>query len=129
MPTPSEPVVILLVEDDLMVQKIVRLTLERDGYLVLTAENGEEALVVSRNYSGKIDLLLTDVCMPKMSGLQLCKRIIMERPDICVVLMSGTFDEENPGYPCLRKPFGSTQLSEAVRSMLPACQKADNKRT
>src|SRR4051794_8375346 len=101
---PDQPV-ILIADDDVMILNIVRITLERDGYFVLTAENGEAALMLSRSYSGEIHLLLSDVCMPKMSGIQLSKRITQERPGICVLLMSGSFEEENPGFPLLRKPF------------------------
>ena len=114
--------VILVAEDDVMILNIVRVTLERDGYFVLTAENGEEAVILSRGFSGEIHLFLTDVCMPKMSGIKAAKRIAAERSGICILLMSGSFDEENPGYPCLRKPFGMHQLSKAVKGILPTCK-------
>jgi two-component system, cell cycle sensor histidine kinase and response regulator CckA len=123
-PDRSDQSVILVADDDVMVLNIVRITLEREGYFVLTAENGEEALVLSRSYPGEIHLFLTDVCMPKMSGIQAAKRIAKERPGICVLLVSGTFDEDNPGFPLLSKPFGITQLSDTIRGLLPACQKA-----
>jgi two-component system, cell cycle sensor histidine kinase and response regulator CckA len=116
--------VILVAEDDVMVLNIVRVTLERDGYFLLTAENGEEALVLSRSYPGEIDLLLTDVVMPRMNGIQAAKQMRTERPGICVLLMSGSFEGENPGFPLLRKPFGVVKLSETIRGLLPACQKA-----
>jgi DNA-binding NtrC family response regulator len=112
--------VILVAEDDVMVLNLVRVTLERDGYFVLTAENGEEALILSRGYQGDIHLLLTDVCMPKMSGIQSGKAITRERPGICILLMSGSFNEENPGFPVLRKPFSVTKVSETVRGLIPA---------
>jgi len=115
---PDQPV-ILIADDDVMILNIVRITLERDGYFVLTAENGEAALMLSRSYSGEIHLLLSDVCMPKMSGIQLSKRMTQERPGICVLLMSGSFEEENPGFPLLRKPFGMNRMSETVKGLLP----------
>jgi two-component system, cell cycle sensor histidine kinase and response regulator CckA len=116
--------VILVAEDDVMVLNVVRVSLQRNGYFVLTAENGEEALYLSRQYPGDIDLLLSDVCMPKMSGIQAAKRISTERPGICVLLMSGTFDELNPGFPFLHKPFNVLKLSETVNGLLPACKKS-----
>ena len=128
---PDDPnqAVVLIAEDDVMVLNLVRITLERDGYFILTAENGEEAVLVSRNYAGEIHILLTDVCMPRMTGLQAAKRIRAERPGICVLVMSGTFDEENPGYPCVRKPFSSTQLSKTIQGLLPACiKRAESRR-
>jgi CheY-like chemotaxis protein len=123
---PSRPdqSVILVAEDDVMIQNVVRVTLERDGYFLLTAENGEEALVLSRNYPGEIHLLLTDVGMPRMNGIQAAKRLTAERPGLCVLLMSGSFEDENPGFPLLRKPFGVVKLSETVKGLLPSCQKA-----
>ena len=119
-PGPNHPdqSVILVAEDDVMISNIVRITLQQDGYVVLTAENGEEAIRLSRAFSGEIHVLLTDVCMPKMSGIKAAKRIKAERPGICVLLMSGSFDEENPGYPCLRKPFGAAEVSKAVKGIL-----------
>jgi CheY-like chemotaxis protein len=120
--------VILVAEDDAIILNVVRVTLERDGYVVLTAENGEAALRLSRGYQGEIHLLLTDVCMPRMSGIEAAKRITTERPDICVLLMSGTFDEPNPGFPTLRKPFGISKLSETVKGLLPACHRKSRRR-
>src|SRR5690348_2627547 len=81
--------VILIAEDEVLVQNIVRITLESTGYFTLTAENGEDALLLSRKYPGTIQLLLSDVRMPKMSGIELKKYIEIERPATKVLLMSG----------------------------------------
>ena|SRR5437764_13796756 len=121
-PDRSDQSVILVAEDDVMILNIARITLERLGYFVLTAENGEEALALSRAYPGDIDLLLTDVCMPKMTGIQLSKTIAKERPGTCILLMSGSFEEENPGFPILHKPFGTPKLSQTIQGYLPACR-------
>jgi two-component system cell cycle sensor histidine kinase/response regulator CckA len=115
--------VILVVDDDVMVLNVVRVALERDGYFVLTAEDGDAALYLSRHYPGRIDLLLTDVCMPKASGIQLSTRVTKERAGICVLLMSGSFDEMNPGFPVLHKPFTTAKLTLAVKGLLSACKK------
>jgi hypothetical protein len=61
--------------------------------------------------------------MPKMSGIQLAKSVIKERPAACVLLMSGSFEGVNPGFPVLRKPCGTTKLSDTVKGLLPVCQK------
>ncbi len=115
---PDQPV-ILVADDDVMILNIVRITLERNGYFVLAAENGEEALLLSRRFPGEIHMLLTDVCMPKMNGIQAAQKIMTERPAIAVLLMSGSFDEENPGFPLVHKPFSPLKLSEAVKRILP----------
>jgi DNA-binding NtrC family response regulator len=121
---PDQPV-ILIVDDDVLILNVARVTMERDGYFVLTAEDGDNALHLSRNYPGDIHLLLTDVRMPRMSGIQLGKRVQRERPETRVLLMSGAFDENNPGFTLLHKPFGITKLSETVKGLLPPIQKRE----
>src|SRR4051794_11063457 len=116
--------VILVVDDEVLLLKVVRRTLERNGHFILTAESGEAALCLSRGFPGEVHMLLTDVCMPGMSGIQLARQIMTERPRTCVLLMSGSFDESNPGFPLVRKPFDTAKLSEAVKRLLPACQQA-----
>jgi hypothetical protein len=59
-----------------------------------------------------------------MNGIQTAKRLTAERPGLCVLLMSGSLEDENPGLPLLRKPFGVVKLSETVKGLLPACQKS-----
>jgi YesN/AraC family two-component response regulator len=114
--------VILLAEDEVMIQNLVRVLLERDGYFVLTAENGEDALLLSREYPFEIHLLLSDVCMPKIDGIQLAQTLKTERPGLCIVLMSGYCEQMNPGFPLLKKPFGRQLLLEAVRGSLAVCR-------
>jgi DNA-binding response OmpR family regulator len=81
--------VILLVDDDVGVQLFVWKLLKAYGFTVLNADSGEAALEASRRYIGSIDLLLTDVRLPRMDGLELCKTVAAERPQIRVLLMSG----------------------------------------
>jgi two-component system, cell cycle sensor histidine kinase and response regulator CckA len=117
-PLHPDQTVVLLAEDEVMVQNIVRLTLEAAGYFVLTAHDGEEALQLSRNYTGPIQLLLTDILMPRMTGLELCRHMQSERPQTKILVMSGT---HHPGtqFPYLAKPFAPEKLREAVRQVLP----------
>ena len=112
---------VLLAEDDVMVLNIARITLERDGYFLLTAENGEEALYLSRRFPGEIHLLLTDVTMPKIGGLELSKRVSAERPTTRILLMSGATSsaDSDTKYPLLPKPFNTAKLSDTVRGLLP----------
>src|SRR5258708_27039165 len=81
--------VILLAEDDEDVQWAIWILLKADGFTALTADDGKAALEASRNYSGIIDLLLSDVDMPRMAGLDLSQTIAAERPGIKVLMMSG----------------------------------------
>jgi len=78
----------LIAEDEGLIMTVARMALEREGYLVLTAEDGEEALDVSRKFPGSIHALVADVSMPKMDGIELRKRIVAERPGIKVLLTS-----------------------------------------
>jgi DNA-binding response OmpR family regulator len=114
--------VILLAEDDVPVQSFIWKLLKADGFTVLTAGNGEFALEASRRHPGPIDLLLTDVQMPRMSGLELCRNIRTERPGIKVLLMSGDLQERDQasvdGLPFLPKPFTVTALRESIEALL-----------
>jgi two-component system cell cycle sensor histidine kinase/response regulator CckA len=111
--------VVLVVDDEVMIQKLARITLEADGYFILTANDGEEALHVSREFSGTIHVVLSDVMMPTIDGLQLRERILTERPGIKVLLMSGCVDGPPPSnVPFLAKPFDPAVLIERMRRLL-----------
>jgi two-component system cell cycle sensor histidine kinase/response regulator CckA len=113
--------VVLLADDELVVRSLAQSILTRAGYRVLNAVDGEHALEVSRGYSGPIDILLTDVKMPKMDGVELSARIIMERPGIKILFMSGKESGElmvhGKKMEFLRKPFAARDLSEKISSM------------
>jgi CheY-like chemotaxis protein len=114
-------IVVLLADDELVVRSLARSVLTRAGYKVLDAGDGQQALEVSRQYDGPIDLLLTDVKMPKMDGLQLSAHISRERPGIKILLMSGRPSGElivhGERMPFLRKPFLPDVLCEKLNSM------------
>lgn len=117
---PSRPdqTVILVVDDDVMIRNVARITLEADGYFILAAHDGEEALHISRKFPGAIHAVLSDVMMPKMDGLQLRERILTQRPGIQVLLMSGQMDSVPPNVPLLAKPFGPAVLKDRIRQLL-----------
>jgi DNA-binding response OmpR family regulator len=122
-PTGTET--ILLAEDEESVRTMVRKTLSAAGYTVLEARHGADALLVSREYRGPIDLLLTDVVMPETNGLKLAKELSLERPETQVVFMSGyTRDEVDrkglmePGVVFIHKPFTANELAITVRQTL-----------
>jgi CheY-like chemotaxis protein len=114
--------VILVVEDDVLVRNFVCLQLQRDGYQVLAATDGVEALEVARAYTGAIHMLLTDVVMPRMDGLALVRRMQEERPDTRILVMSGTLStgerEQTIEHPFLKKPFHAKALREKVKEVL-----------
>ena len=80
---------ILLVDDEAPLQDLVRKILERHGYRVLTATDGPAALTVSNDFQGDIHLLLTDILMPRMSGLEVAKCLAVARPSVKVLYISG----------------------------------------
>ncbi len=121
LPDRPDQTVILVAEDDVVVQNVVRITLERDGYFVLTADDGHQALLLSRKFPGDIHLLISDIDMPKMDGIELSNYVSKERPGICVILMSGSRKISHPNVVFLDKPFGPRQLSQTVRGLLPVC--------
>jgi signal transduction histidine kinase len=118
---------ILLVEDDEAVRALSRTVLRRAGYHVLEAESGDDALGVCAGNAAAIDLLLTDVVMPRMSGPQLAERVKATRPGMKVLFMSGYTESSvgNDGAPesraaFLAKPIVPASLRTRVREVLDA---------
>jgi CheY-like chemotaxis protein len=116
---------ILLVDDDDVVRKLASRILERLGYTFFTAKNGRDALEVAKSFGKKIDLLITDVVMPKMSGRELAERISAFHPAIKVVFMSGypgrvisDFGVSEADVLFLQKPFGTEELGRCIREAL-----------
>src|SRR5262245_52796557 len=88
---------VLLADDEDLVRGFVRLVLERQGYCVLEAPGGDEALALCEQFEGPIHLLVTDVVMPRMNGRELAKRVRDMRPETKVLYVSGfPRDEVNP---------------------------------
>jgi DNA-binding response OmpR family regulator len=116
--------VILVADDEVLIRNLVTLLMQREGYLVLTAADGYEGLELSRKYPGKIDMLITDVQMPRLNGTDLCAHLMEERPGIKVLMMSGadmtTIVSQNVNLPFLPKPFDGQALKMRVRELLSA---------
>ncbi|MBI5342299.1 MAG: PAS domain S-box protein [Deltaproteobacteria bacterium] len=118
---------ILVAEDEDMVRELVCEILQRSGYAVLEACNGEEALEAALQHGKPIHLLVTDVVMPRMSGHDLAERLVPLRPEMKVLFMSGYTDKVslhhrvlNREAAFLQKPFGPGTLTAKVREVLDA---------
>ena len=116
---------ILLVEDDEAVRKLVRRTLEEQGYRLLVAASGTEALKIVQGHSGRIHLVISDVVMPQMGGRQLAERLKAARPEIRVLFVSGYTENSIlrsgnlvEGEAFLQKPFTPLALARRVRELL-----------
>ena len=114
--------VILVAEDHEDVRLAIWNILKASGHTVLAAYDGKAALELSRIYPGTIDLLLSDMDMPRMGGLELCQTIATERPGIKVLIMSGGLQELEQvymkGMPFLQKPFTGTVLRQSIKALL-----------
>jgi PAS domain S-box-containing protein len=116
---------ILVVEDEPQVRQLTVECLQTLGYTVLVASGGLQALRVSRGHDGPIQLLLTDVVMPQLSGRELVEQLLPERPEMRVLYMSGHTDRlvvkqvsSDPNVAFLSKPFTVESLSQKVQSVL-----------
>jgi two-component system, cell cycle sensor histidine kinase and response regulator CckA len=116
---------VLLVEDEDSVRSLVCQVLKMSGYKVLEANNGADALDFSRQHIGKIDLLLTDMIMPQVGGRQLAEIMVIDRPGIKVIFMSGYVRPEldellvpESTFSFLQKPFRPDALKQLVRQVL-----------
>ncbi len=116
---------ILLVEDEAAVRSLVETILTADGYSVLVADSAEEAVQLCRNQGATIDVLLTDVVMPGVSGPELAKTLLTLQPRLRVIYMSGYageyLDAEGVGADraaLLQKPFTAAALEQKIREML-----------
>jgi CheY-like chemotaxis protein len=108
---------LLVVDDDTVVREIVAERLEGSGYSVLQAAGGEDALRIVNDRSD-VDLIITDVRMPGMSGVELMRRVASLGASVKVILMSGYFEPQKIEARFLKKPFSMTELDSAVRDEL-----------
>jgi CheY-like chemotaxis protein len=118
---------VLLVEDAAAVRAVTRQVLERLGYTVLEAPNGQAALHLATKHHGPIHLLLTDVVMPELGGRQLAEQLRARRPELKVLYASGYTDDAvvrhgvlQLGVAYLQKPFTPDVLARKVREVLDA---------
>lgn len=116
---------ILFVDDEEPLQQVIQEILGRRGYHVLVAGDGPQAIAASKDFSGPIHLLLTDVVMPRMHGWEVVRSLSIQRPAIKVLYMSGysesiLFERHSPtsGQYFLQKPFLPDILVDKIREVL-----------
>ena len=123
------PQKILVVDDELQIVRVARSYLEKAGYRVLTASNGKEALFVARHE--KPDLVVLDLQMPEMDGLEFTRRVRAEQPDIAIIMLTARVEEmdrilglELGADDYMTKPFSPRELVARVRAVLRRSQTA-----
>jgi two-component system, cell cycle sensor histidine kinase and response regulator CckA len=125
-PAPADGQVVLVVEDETAVRRLISRVLSRNGYVVEEAASSPEALGACANPDRRLDLVLTDVVMPTMSGGELAEHARRIRPNLNVLFMSGHPDDVRlrngipAGQPYLQKPFTSGELLNHVAATLRA---------
>jgi two-component system cell cycle sensor histidine kinase/response regulator CckA len=116
-------VTILVVDDNASVRALVRRILEAEGHRVLEAASGAEALDIAERHGGGIDLLLTDVKMPGMGGVELVEKVVESRPSLRALYISGDRELEESqelrgGVEFVAKPFSPADLLRSVQRAL-----------
>ncbi len=114
---------ILVAEDNRALRKLAVSSLKHQGYCLLEAADGFEALDLSRKHPGRLDLLITDVCMPQMTGYDLARSIKQVRPDIRVLIVSSVPEVDFPSEAiyhsaALLKPVSPNSLIRKVKELL-----------
>jgi CheY-like chemotaxis protein len=116
---------ILLVEDEECVRQLVRETLQMKGYKVIEADSGDAALRIAASHAGRIDLLISDIILPGMTGQQLAKQLVIGHPTTKILYVSGYTEEViihqgmlDAGTAFLQKPFRLQELARKVRQVL-----------
>jgi signal transduction histidine kinase len=116
---------VLLVEDEPMVRALAREVLEQYGYTVISAADGQEGLDICKGFAGRIDLIITDVVMPRLSGRELAESVASVRPDARILYMSGFTDDAivrhgmlDEDFPFIQKPFSPELLASKTRELL-----------
>jgi two-component system, cell cycle sensor histidine kinase and response regulator CckA len=124
-PAGSAGEVVLVVEDEESVRTMIARTLDAEGYQVREAGDGQEALALLEENAGAVDLIITDLAMPQLSGRELAERVGRSRPDLPVLFISGYTDDEmirrgliEPDQPFISKPFTPDTLAARVRALL-----------
>src|SRR5215472_12618982 len=112
---------VLVVEDEALIRDSLYIVLNRMGHVVLEARDGAEGLTVSRNFNGRIDLVIADVQMPKIDGPTMVRLLQAKRPGMKVLLISGDSPDSLPNASkknFLHKPFLPNAIEQKVQEIL-----------
>jgi len=113
---------VLVVDDEPVIREMLMLILERNGFAVVSAANGAQGLHKYRLYKDDIELVICDVAMPEMDGPTLIERLLKERPELPIIMMSDQSDSIDLGsHPNMRfipKPFDLSRLLSTARSLI-----------
>ncbi len=121
---------LLIVENEPAIRNLLQVALRRNGYTVLAAESGREALEIVRKHDDTIHLVITDVVMPDMDGPELVRQLSTIRPDTQTLFMSGYMDDTlgergilstNANF--IQKPFSPRTIAQKVRDILDGVQR------
>ena len=113
---------VLLVEDDALLRGILAQALADEGFAVLTAETGEQALAIARTLDGQLALVVTDILLPEMDGLDLAADLASLKAPPAVMFISGVTPSQDMPGPVLAKPFGPGAFLKQIARMLPSVQ-------
>jgi two-component system, cell cycle sensor histidine kinase and response regulator CckA len=120
---------VLVVEDDDQVRSFIRMLLTTNGYLVLEASNGAEGLEIAERNSADIDLLISDMLLPELSGYDLAEQVLAIKPQIKILFMTGYVEGEivqrsisELGASFLDKPFQPSELLARVQQAIPSAR-------
>ena len=119
-PAPKDKTCVLLVDDELAIRMLFAASLRRDGYHVVEAANGEEAVAAAK-MAERVDLVVTDIRMPKMDGVAMANALRESQPDIRIVFVSGyptDLSALGPNSCMLNKPFLRADLMNAVHGLV-----------
>ncbi len=114
---------VLVVDDEPVVRKLAVAVLEGKGYHVQTASDGQEAVEFFERRPDAVELLLTDLAMPRKNGVELIREVKAIKPELHIVVMSGNlsqWENELDGIPCIRKPFAILTLLGVIEEQLKA---------
>jgi CheY-like chemotaxis protein len=120
-PAPKDKTCVLLVDDEPAIRMLFAASLRRDGYYVVEAENGADAVEAARK-AERVDLVVTDIRMPKMDGVAMANALREAQPDIRIVFVSGypvDLQALGPNSMMLSKPFLRADLMKAVHELVP----------
>jgi two-component system cell cycle sensor histidine kinase/response regulator CckA len=120
---------VLVVDDEPVIRDLISVILEGDGFSVLTAAGGSQALSLSREHRGEIDVLVSDVVMPEIDGPSLAAQLLNDDPKLQVLFISGCCETQQQiencrQFPFLPKPFSITTLLRTVRRLVGKCATA-----